>query len=180
MSKTVIGVFETFEDARAAREALELSGQRYDRAVVQNGEEFVERMRSTAPTPEGEDLRRGVQQFLEEIGLKSPDEERPIASEDGVLVVVAPDARAEAIAAFMDEHGAVDIDERRGRATNIGKERGATGHEARVGGRTPPGMEKGEPGWTGSTDTGHPNPAERRRSEAEHESRRTCARIFNC
>ncbi|BAU47442.1 hypothetical protein SVA_0863 [Sulfurifustis variabilis] len=181
MSKTVIGVFETFEDARAAREALEMSGQRYDRAVVQRGDEFVSRMESTAPTAEGEDLRRGIQQFLEELGMKSPGEQRPIASEDGVLVVVTPDARAEAIAAFMDEHGAVDIDERRGRATNIGKEpRGATGFEAQVGGRTPPGMEEGEPGWTGSTDTGHSNPAERKRSEAEHESRRTCARIFNC
>lgn len=180
MSKTVIGVFETVADARAAREALELSGRTYDRALVQTGEEFVERMQSPAATSEGEDLRRGVQQFLEEIGLRSPEAERPIASGDGILVVVTPDAGADAVAAFMDERGAVDIDARRGRATDVGKERGATGHEARVGGRTPPGMPRGEPGWTGSTDTGHPNPAERRRSEAEHESRRTCARIFNC
>lgn len=178
MSKTVIGVFETFEQARSAREALEMSGQRYDRAVVERGGEFVSRMETTAPTSEGEDLRRGVQRFLEEIGLKSPEEDRPIGSNDGVLVVVTPDARADDIAAFMDEHGAVDIDARRGRATDIGKARTASGHEASVGGRTPPGMPEGEPGWTGSSDTGQPNPAERR-PETEHGSRR-CARIFNC
>jgi len=180
MSKTVIGVFETIADARRAREALEQSGLTYDRALVQTGAEFVDRMRVPAASTEGEDLRRGIGRFLEEIALKSPEEERPIAPADGIVVAVTPNEGAERIAEFLDEHGALDIDTRRGRATNLGKTRRATGHEPKVAGRTPPGTPKGEPGWTDSTDTGASNRAERQRSEAQHESRRTCARVFNC
>lgn len=171
MSKTVIGLFETPRDARAALDALEHSDSRFERVLVQTGAELAERMRSMAPGDEAEHLWRGARQLFEELGVRTPTDARPINPDDGVLMVVVPNEGADATAAFLDDHGAIDIEARSGRLTEMGEDNIASGLNPGVGGRIPPNAE--------STQTGAPA-REKGRSEAENRARQTCARIFNC
>ena len=180
MSKTVIGVFESFGNASAALDALESSDLPHEGVKLQSSADFVAGSQLPPADDESAELRRGLEQFMAEIGLTAPRTLRPIEPDDGILMVVAPNDGADAIAQFLDEQGAIDIDARAGRATDDGPdEHRASGLEAKVGGRTPPGMQKGVPGWTGSNPTAA-SAAEHRRTEAERASRQTCARIFNC
>lgn len=174
MSKTVIGLYESPQDARAALDALEHSDSRFDRVLVLRGAELAERLRSAAPGDDAEELWRGARQLFQEYD-GAPTGARPIHSDDGVLMVVVPNEWADSTAAFLDEHGAIDLDTRTGRLTETGdaEVHRATGLNPHHGGRIPPGMREDEAGGN------EPMPRERR-ADAEHRARQTCARIFNC
>ena len=172
MSKTVIGLFASPQDARGALDALEHSDSRFDRVLVLRGAELVERLRSAAPGDEAEELWRGARQLFQEYD-GAPGGTRPIHADDGVLMVVVPNEWADSTAALLDEHGAIDLDTRAGRLTETGELRRASGLNPKHGGRIPPGMRQDEAGRD------EPSPRERR-TDAEDRARQTCARIFNC
>lgn len=174
MSKTVIGLYESPQEARAALDALEHSDNRFDRVLVLRGAELVERLRSAAPGDDAEELWRGARQLFQEYD-GAPGGARPIHADDGVLMIVVPNEWADSTAAFLDEHGAIDLDTRAGRLTETGDAdvRRASGLNPRHGGRIPPGMKQDE--------AGRNEPSSReRRADAEDRARQTCARIFNC
>lgn len=174
MSKTVIGLFASPQDARAALDALEHSDSRFERVLVLRGAELAERLRSAAPGDEAEELWRGARQLFQEYD-DTPTGARPIHADDGVLMVVVPNEWADATAAFLDEHGAIDLDTRAGRLTETGDVdvRRATGLNPHHGGRIPPGMREEQ------ARGDDPLPRERR-ADAASRARQTCARIFNC
>jgi len=168
MSKTVIGLYASPQDARGALDALEHSDSRFERVLVLRGAELVERLRSAAPGDEAEELWRGARQLFQEYD-GAPGGARPIHADDGVLMVVVPNESADSTAAFLDEHGAIDLDTRAGRLTETGDVdvRRASGLNPQHGGRIPPGMEQDGAGRD------EPLPRERRADQ-------TCARIYNC
>lgn len=174
MSKTVIGLFASPQDARVALDALEHSNSRFERVLVLRGTELAERLRSAAPGDEAEELWRGARQLFQEYDA-APAGAGPIHSDDGVLMVVVPNEWADSTAAFLDEHGAIDLDTRAGRLTETGdvEVHRASGLNPQHGGRIPPGMREDE--------AGENEPLQReRRAGAEHRARQTCARIYNC
>lgn len=171
MSKTVMGLFASPADARAALDALEHSDSRFERVLVLRGAELTERLRAATPSDDAEELWRSARELFRE--YDTPASRRPIQADDGVLMVVVPNEWAESTAAFLDEHGAIDLDTRRGRLTEVGDVdvRRASGLNPHHGGRTPLGAQ---------ADTGDSNEVARRerRGEAEGLARPTRARII--
>lgn len=169
MSKTVIGLFASPTDARAALDALEHSDSRFERVLVLRGAELTERLGAATPSDDAEELWRGARELFGQYD-DTPMSRRPIQSEDGVLMVVVPNEWAESTAAFLDEHGAIDLDTRRGRLTETGDVdvRRASGLNPNHGGRIPP-----------SAPSDSDEVARReRRSEADKIARQTRARII--
>ena len=169
MSKTVIGLFATQAEADATLDALEHSDFRFERVLVLNGATLVDRLHAATPGDEAEELWRGARELFYE--YDAPGGKRPIRSDDGVLMVVVPNEYADTTAAFLDEHGAIDIDTRAGRLTEVGdvEVHRATGLNPGHGGRTPPHMQD-EPD----------EPVRReRRGDTENRARQTRARIFD-
>lgn len=160
MSKTVIGLFASPADARAALDALEHSTSRFERVLVLKGADLIERLRAAAPGDQAEELWRAARELFRE--YETPTSRRPIQSEDGILMVVTPNEWAESTAAFLDEHGAIDLDTRRGRLTETGDVdvRRASGINPHHGGRIPPGTPPG------GADSNEVAPREQRRTEA--------------
>lgn len=172
MSKTVIGFYPSPQDARAALDALEQSDLRFDRVLVQTGAELFERLRAAHSSDTPDTWRGAREQLFQEYGGE-PACARLVGGNDGVLMVVVTDEHADDTAAFLDEHGALDIDTRGGRLTESGDVRRASGLAPRHGGRTPTETESNQ------SQLGDPAQRDKRRSDTELRSRQTCARVFN-
>lgn len=168
MSKTVIGLFASPAEARAALDALEHTDSRFERVLVLKGADLIERLQAATPGDQAEELWRATRELFRE--YETTTSRRPIQAEDGILMVVVSNEWAESTAAFLDEHGAIDLDTRRGRLTETGEVRRASGLNPHHGGRVPPGTQSDDDAVAQRTG----------RAEAEGLARQTCARIFSC
>lgn len=136
MTKTVIGLFDTRSDADSAVQDLLSNGFARDqiRVMPSSSEGGVESAHSSTPAPSAAPHEEGfmahVRHFFAELGFT---QEQPAAQSStatvsnagysskagatGTMVAVAAtDDRAERAADILDEHGAVDIDERMAQA----------------------------------------------------------------
>lgn len=103
MSKTVIAVFDSIEQARAAAQALRASGFDAGCLRVQTGEQLLARG-AAADAP--------LARFLAETAAGAASA-RMLGARDSVIVLEGADERAEEAAAILDAHGAIDLEARR-------------------------------------------------------------------
>lgn len=135
MTKTVIGLFDTRSDADSAVQDLLSNGfPRAQIRVMPSNEHGVESAHSSTPAPSAAPHEEGfmahVRHFFAELGFT--EEQSPAqastatvsntgyttksGAEGTMVAVAADDDRAERAADILDEHGAVDIDERMAQA----------------------------------------------------------------
>lgn len=149
MAKTVIALFDNIGRATDAVDALRAAGFADARIEVLGGEEFLRRSELPAAEHDRERLGPAIKKFFDEIGLTTPappptkGEYYPIERDDAVVLLEAGDERAEAAAAVLDRHGAVNIEERK-KKSGTSTHR-ASGLEPDTSGRTPPSLRETEP-----------------------------------
>lgn len=126
MTNTVVGIFDEYEDAVAARDKLMDAGIDTDSIQVasERGEQYVQE-------PEQPD-RRGF--FARLFGLGDSDENAGHYAEavrrgsTAVTVTVDDDIRVETVSRVLDECGAIDVDER----VDRWRQSGYTGFDAKA------------------------------------------------
>lgn len=121
MAKTVMGLFDNRENAQTAVRDLESAGIVREHIDVRMSEELLSQYGGASAREEDEGFWGSVRRFF---GMS---EERDIGEGiqgmspgDALVVVHADDAQADRVAEILDEHGAVDVDERRMGAPETG------------------------------------------------------------
>ena len=145
MTKTVIALYESAVQAQEAAKVLRSRGLAIERITVTKGSDLVTMSRMPPMEKEKRGLWASVKTFVNELGLGTPDtlpeaDYRPLRPDDTVLQVETAADRAAAAATVLNEFGAIDVLTRR-RADTDGDHL-ASGLEAKVGGRTPPDVDR--------------------------------------
>lgn len=145
MTKTVIALYESATQAQEAAKVLRSRGLAIERLQVTKGSDLVAMSRMPPVEKEKRGLWASVKTFVNELGLGTPEtapeaDYRPLRPDDTVVLVETAADRAAAAAVVLNEFGAVDVMTRR-RADTDGDHL-AGGLEAKVGGRTPPDVER--------------------------------------
>ncbi len=117
MSTTLVGLFDTRAEAEATCSKLEAAG--IDRSLMHiSHDEAAEVLDSARPGAHPDKEQGAVRRFFAELFGSSDPQSAAHFSEgvrrgNAVLTVhVANEARADAISDLMEDHGAVDVDER--------------------------------------------------------------------
>ncbi|MFL6653759.1 MAG: DUF2382 domain-containing protein [Sulfurifustis sp.] len=116
MTKIVVGLFENMESAQRAMQALEAEGFARENIELRSGDQVVRQMQSDTGES-GDGIWASIKRFFSGGSTESRTagtEWRGMSESEALLAVHADDATAEDAAELMDEHGAVDLEERLG------------------------------------------------------------------
>lgn len=123
MAKTVMGLFDNREHAQRAVDDLQSAGISRNHIDLRMGQELVSQYGARSMREDDEGFWSSVRSFFGMSEGRITDQGiEGVGPEDALVTVHADDELAERAADILDEHGAIDVDERRAGAPGVSGE----------------------------------------------------------